>query len=70
MIECVATMRSPDATPPPEEPVQCWVCAAPIPPGEERSLLGLGVLLVHASCYERELGLKKTRETRHPPGRP
>gem|GEM_PF-3370760 len=50
--------------------MQCWVCAAPIPPGEERSLLGLGVLLVHASCYERELGLKKTRETRHPPGRP
>jgi hypothetical protein len=49
--------NDPSSPAPPEE--TCWVCSKPILTGEPTaSLLGLGALVVHRRCYDREVGLE------------
>lgn len=38
----------------PTKTTKCWLCGKPLRRSEARSLLGLGVLLVHRECRDRD----------------
>ncbi len=61
--------REPPAEQPPApEPsgavLHCWLCSKPLRSGDERSIFGFGVFLVHRACYDREINPEKKPPSR------